>query len=136
MQPLSIANPLLRWVELDHSYRERADGSTKLLPYEDEFGSIDRSKELILQVLSGQTQGSTSNLYDVVHVLLASGDNSVVTEIYIWHPYHLAVRSFYAIPCYDTSLYSNSFDVLIGGGEIMLEGNCYTVDDLVDGTSR
>ncbi|KAK8668802.1 hypothetical protein V6N13_106248 [Hibiscus sabdariffa] len=85
MQPLSIANPLFTWVELEHSYREREDGSTKLLPYEDGFGSIDHSKDLILQVLSGQTQGSTSNLYDVVRVLLASGDNSVVTEIYIWH---------------------------------------------------
>ncbi|KAK8676969.1 hypothetical protein V6N13_142527 [Hibiscus sabdariffa] len=47
------------------------DGSTKLLPCEDEFGNIDSSKESILQILSGQTQGSTPNLYDVVPVLLA-----------------------------------------------------------------
>ncbi|KAK9006444.1 hypothetical protein V6N11_035482 [Hibiscus sabdariffa] len=83
------------------------DGNTKLLTYEDEFDSIDYSKELILQFLRGQPQ-----------------------------EYHLAVRSFYAIPCYDTSLYSNSFDVLIGGGEIILEGKSSTVDDLVDETSR
>ncbi|KAK8604020.1 hypothetical protein V6N13_096483 [Hibiscus sabdariffa] len=112
------------------------NGNTKLLPYEDEFGSIDHSKELILIVLGGQTEGNTPNLYDVVCVLLESDDNSVVTEIYIWHRYHLTVRSFYAIPCYDTCLYSNSFDVLIGGKEIILEGKSSTVDDFVDGTSR
>ncbi|KAK8626043.1 hypothetical protein V6N13_133697 [Hibiscus sabdariffa] len=97
---------------------------------------LDQRGRLILQVLSGQLQGSTPNLYDVVRVLLASGDNSVVTEIYIWHRYHLAVRSFYAIPCYDASLCSNSFDVLIGGGEIISEGKSFTVDNLVDKTSR
>ncbi|KAK8698007.1 hypothetical protein V6N13_114139 [Hibiscus sabdariffa] len=112
------------------------DGNTKLLPYDGDFGIIDHSKELILQVLSGKTQRNTPNLYDVVRVQLASDDNRVVSEIYILHHYHLVVRSFYAVPSYDTSLYSNSFDVLIGGEEIILEGKSSTVDGLVDGTSR
>ncbi|PPR85478.1 hypothetical protein GOBAR_AA35220 [Gossypium barbadense] len=39
--------------------------------------------ELILQVLSGQTQGSIQSLYDAIHVLLTSDDNRVVaSEVY------------------------------------------------------
>ncbi|KAL4302525.1 hypothetical protein GQ457_10G012540 [Hibiscus cannabinus] len=91
------------------------DGNTKLFPYDGDFGIIDHSKELILQVLSGKTQRNTPNLYDVVCVQLASNDNHVVSEIYILHRYHLAMRSFYAVPSYDTSLY---------------------IDGLVDETSR
>ncbi|KAK8657020.1 hypothetical protein V6N13_098954 [Hibiscus sabdariffa] len=36
--------------------------------------------ELILQVLSGQTQGSVESLYDVIRVLLTSHDNRVVAS--------------------------------------------------------
>ncbi|KAL4309596.1 hypothetical protein GQ457_01G000740 [Hibiscus cannabinus] len=39
--------------------------------------------ELILQVLSGQTQGSVQSLYDAIRVLLTSDDNRVVaSEVY------------------------------------------------------
>ncbi|KAE8663069.1 putative RING/U-box superfamily protein [Hibiscus syriacus] len=39
--------------------------------------------ELILQVLSGQTQGSVLSLYDAIRVLLISDDNHVVaSEVY------------------------------------------------------
>ncbi|XP_021277567.1 aspartate--tRNA ligase 2, cytoplasmic [Herrania umbratica] len=41
------------------------------------------------------------------------------TEFYILHRYPLAVRPFYTMPCYDNSLYSNSFDVFIRGEEII-----------------
>ncbi|EOY29091.1 Class II aminoacyl-tRNA and biotin synthetases superfamily protein isoform 3 [Theobroma cacao] len=41
------------------------------------------------------------------------------TEFYILHRYPLAVRPFYTMPCYDDSLYSNSFDVFIRGEEII-----------------
>lgn len=39
-----------------------------------------RVDELILQVLSGQTQGSIQSLYDAIHVLLTSDDNRVVAS--------------------------------------------------------
>ncbi|MBA0733342.1 hypothetical protein Gogos_017371 [Gossypium gossypioides] len=42
-----------------------------------------RVDELILQVLSGQTQGSIQSLYDAIRVLLTSDDNRVVaSEVY------------------------------------------------------
>ncbi|KAG8381956.1 hypothetical protein BUALT_Bualt05G0026500 [Buddleja alternifolia] len=39
------------------------------------------------------------------------------TEFYILHPYPLAVRPFYTMPCYDDPKYSNSFDVFIRGSQ-------------------
>ncbi|KAI5312988.1 hypothetical protein L3X38_042162 [Prunus dulcis] len=41
------------------------------------------------------------------------------TEFYILHRYPLAVRPFYMMPCHDNPAYSNSFDVFIGGEEII-----------------
>ncbi|GAV63646.1 tRNA-synt_2 domain-containing protein/tRNA_anti domain-containing protein [Cephalotus follicularis] len=41
------------------------------------------------------------------------------TEFYILHRYPLAVRPFYTMPCHDSPLYSNSFDVFIRGEEII-----------------
>lgn len=39
-----------------------------------------RVDELILQVLSGQTQGSVQSLYDAIRVLLTPDDNRVVAS--------------------------------------------------------
>uniref|UniRef100_A0A7N0VD83 aspartate--tRNA ligase n=1 Tax=Kalanchoe fedtschenkoi TaxID=63787 RepID=A0A7N0VD83_KALFE len=45
--------------------------------------------------------------------------NKYGTEFFILHRYPLSVRPFYTMPCHDTPVYSNSFDVFIRGEEII-----------------